>query len=104
MCDHGRLDYRWMNRRDRVEQPMVMSGGSLAATGWDIALRAAATLLRGKRAHVLASPNLSNEALFLLATLVGKTGGRGAVRVNQGGGAPPAGGDGLALRAGRAGD
>ncbi len=102
MCDHGRLDYRWMNRRDRVEQPMVMSGGSLAATDWDIALRAAATLLRGKRAHVLASPNLSNEALFLLATLVEKTGGRGTFRVNQGEEAPLAGVDDLALRADRA--
>ncbi len=23
MCDHGRLNYRWMNRQDRVDVPMV---------------------------------------------------------------------------------
>lgn len=102
MCDHGRLDYRWMNRKDRVEQPMVMNGASLATVDWDIALRAAAALLSGKRAHVLASPNLSNEALFLLGKLATKTGGRGAFRVKQGGEAPLAGVEDLALRSDRA--
>ena len=38
MCDHGRLDYRWMNREDRLEPPM--SGG--AAVDWETALDAAA--------------------------------------------------------------
>ena len=102
MCDHGRLNYRWMNRADRLDAPMVRQGGVLARADWDAALRAAASLLGGKRAFVLASPNLSNEALFLLGKLVEKTGGAGAFRVNQGQEAPLPGVADLALRADRA--
>ncbi len=102
MCDHGRLNYRWMNRTDRVEAPLVRHNGVLATADWEVALRAAATLLTGKRAFVLASPNLPNEALFLLGKLVAKTGGAGAFRVNQGLEAPLPGVDDLALRADRA--
>jgi NADH-quinone oxidoreductase subunit G len=102
MCDHGRLNYRWMNRRDRIEQPMVQQAGVLATADWEVALRSAAQILIGKRAFVLASPNLSNEAFFLLGKLVAKTGGSGAFRVNQGAEAPLPGVDDLALRADRA--
>ena len=45
MCDHGRLDYRWMNRQDRVDVPMVRHGATLAGTDWEVAIAAAATLL-----------------------------------------------------------
>jgi predicted molibdopterin-dependent oxidoreductase YjgC len=31
MCDYGRLNYRWMNRTDRLEAPLVRHGDSLAA-------------------------------------------------------------------------
>ena len=102
MCDHGRLNYRWMNRTDRVQAPMVQQGGVLASAEWEVALRAAANLLQGKRAFVLASPMLSNEALFLLGKLVSKTGGRGSFRVNQGEEAPLPGVEDLALRPDRA--
>src|SRR5262245_56393515 len=84
MCDHGRLDYRWMNRQDRVDVPHVRSAGGLGPTDWDGGLQMAAKALKGKRAFVLASPNLSNEALFLLQKLVKTTGGSGAFRVRQG--------------------
>ena len=102
MCDHGRLDYRWMNRPDRVETPLVRQSGVLAIADWEIALRSAAQLLSGKRAFVLASPNLSNEALFLLGRLVRKTGGAGAFRVTHGAEAPLPGVEDLALRTDRA--
>jgi len=102
MCDHGRLNYRWMNRQDRVDVPLVRQAGVLASADWEIALRAAASLLTGKRAFVLASPNLSNEALFLLGRLAKKTGGTGAYRVPQGAEAPLPGVEDLALRADRA--
>jgi NADH-quinone oxidoreductase subunit G len=102
MCDHGRLNYRWMNRPDRVDAPLVRQGGVLARADWEVALRSAAHLLAGKRAFVLASPNLSNEALFLLGQLVRKGGGAGAFRVNQGPEAPLPGVEDLALRAERA--
>jgi NADH-quinone oxidoreductase subunit G len=102
MCDHGRLDYRWMNRQDRVDVPHVRGSGGLGPADWDGGLQMAATALSGKRAFVLASPNLSNEALYLLSRIVKKTGGAGVFRVPQGDAAPLTGVHDLALRADRA--
>ncbi|MFN2566277.1 MAG: molybdopterin-dependent oxidoreductase [Gemmatimonadaceae bacterium] len=102
MCDYGRLNYRWMNRRDRVDAPLVRQGDSLVAADWEIATRAAAAAIAGKRAVVLASPMLSNEALFLLSRLVQRTGGAGAFRVNRGPEEPLRGVESLALRPERA--
>src|SRR5437899_1692121 len=102
MCDHGRLTYRWMNRQDRVDSPLIRHGATLHAIDWELALAEAAKLLNGKKAFVLASPNLSNEALFLLAELVKKSGGSGAFRVEQGAEAPLPGVEDLSLRAERA--
>ena len=99
MCDQGRLDYRWMNRQDRVELPMVRLGVALASADWEAAVSAAASVLSGKRAFVLASPNLPNETLFLLSSLIKKTNGSGAFRVRQGEEAPLAGVPDLARRA-----
>jgi NADH-quinone oxidoreductase subunit G len=104
LCDHGRLDYRWMNRTDRIEAPLVRRGGGdrLAAAGWDEALRAAALHLNGRRAFVLASPMLSNESLWTLSRLFERSGGAGAFRVERGPEAPLPGVPDLALRAERA--
>ena len=103
MCDHGRLDYRWMNRPDRLEAPMVAAGGgALAMVDWEIAIAAAAKALTGKRAYVVANPSLSNEALYLLKRLVAKTNGSGHFRVPAGEAAPLPGVADLALRADRA--
>jgi NADH-quinone oxidoreductase subunit G len=98
MCDHGRLNYRWMNRQDRVDVPMVRRGPTLAGVDWQVAVDAAAKVLSGKRAFVLASPNLSNEALYLLAELADG----GAFRIPQGEEAPLAGVKDLSLRRDRA--
>jgi NADH-quinone oxidoreductase subunit G len=98
MCDHGRLDYRWMNRPDRLQMPMA--GGS--EVDWEIALDAAAKALKGKRAFVVASASLSNETLFLLKRLIAKTGGSGHYNVPQGEEAPLPGVPDLSLRADRA--
>src|SRR5688572_3221470 len=102
MCDHGRLNYRWMNRQDRVDVPMVrpvgQGSGELAATDWDDAFALAAKVLAGKRAFVLASPMLSNEALYLLSKIAKKTGGSGSFRVPKGDEAPLPGVEDLALR------
>jgi len=102
LCDEGRLDYRWMNATNRLELPMVRREATLEATDWDAGLAAAARLLQGKRAFVLASPMLSNEALHLLGRLAEKTGGSGAFRVARGPEAPLPGVKDLALRAERA--
>jgi NADH-quinone oxidoreductase subunit G len=102
MCDYGRLNYRWMNRTDRAESPLVRTEGALRSIDWDVAIHAAASLLRGRRIFVLASPVLSNEALHLLSRLVQSSGGAGAFRVATGEEAPLAGVEDLALRRDRA--
>jgi NADH-quinone oxidoreductase subunit G len=102
MCDYGRLNYRWLNRRDRVDVPMVRQGPTLAGCDWEVAITEAARVLGGKRVFVLASPMLSNEALFLLSEIVRRNGGAGAFRVPTGPEAPLAGVEDLALRTDRA--
>ena len=106
ICDHGRMSYRWMNRGDRIEAPLVRRGGELHATDWDEALEAAATLLRGaaRRGVVLASPRASTEALFFARELFRARGGdwRGAFQVVMGEEAALAAVPNLALRAERA--
>ena len=72
MCDTGRMHYRWMNRGDRIEAPLVSQGGDLTATDWDHALAEVADVVRGSggRAVALVSANASNEALFLTKQLL----------------------------------
>src|SRR5437870_4011713 len=88
MCDHGRLSYRWMNRQDRVDVPLVRQGATLAGADWERAIAEAARVLKGRKAFVLASPNLSNEALYLLADVARRSGGAGTFRVTRGDEAP----------------
>jgi NADH-quinone oxidoreductase subunit G len=105
ICDHGRMNYRWMNRGDRIEAPLVRRpGGDLQATDWDEALDRVATLLRGAAgaAVTLASPRASTEALFLARELFAGREWRGAFQVVMGEEAPLAGVPNLALRAPRA--
>jgi NADH-quinone oxidoreductase subunit G len=102
MCDHGRLNYRWMNRQDRVDVPHVRGSAGMQASDWDAAITAAAAALNGRRAHVLASPMWSNESLYLLSRLVRHSGGRGVFSVPQGEEAPLPGIEDLALRRDRA--
>jgi NADH-quinone oxidoreductase subunit G len=98
MCDHGRLNYGWLNRTDRLDVPMVAG----EPVEWEAALAAAAKTLKGKRAYVVASASLSNEALYLLKRLIAATGGSGHFRVETGAEAPLPGVPDLALRADRA--
>jgi len=102
LCDEGRLDYRWMNRPDRMEVPKVQLGGALSPVDWEIAYAAAAKAMKGKRAYVVASPGLSNEALFLLKRIMKATNGEGAFRCETGPEAPLPGVKDLSLRADRA--
>ena len=104
ICDHGRLAYRWMNRGDRIEAPLVRHDGELIATDWDHALQDVAGLLRGSGGGVLviASPEASNEALFLAREVAGDR-FHGVFRVDRvGDDVPLAGVPKLALRAERA--
>jgi NADH-quinone oxidoreductase subunit G len=64
-CDVGRLNYRWLNRRDRLEMPQVRRGDGLVTVAPTAAAEAGAAAVRSAaRVVVLASPSLSNEALF----------------------------------------
>ena len=101
-CDVGRSTYRDFNRRDRVEQPQTRVGNKLQNTDWENALSAAAKALTDKRVVVVASPNLSNEALFLLERLINRVGGAGVFRLTRGTEAPLPGVRDLSLRAERA--
>ena len=102
MCDHGRMNYRWLNRGDRIEAPTVLGSSGARATDWDVALAAAARVLKGKRVVVLASPNLSNEALHFLSRIVKQSAGKGVFRMPTGPEAPLPGVEDLALRMDRA--
>jgi NADH-quinone oxidoreductase subunit G len=106
ICDHGRGHYRWMNRGDRIEAPLVRAGPSqeLRAVDWDEALDRLATILRGARGRAVAlvSPRASTEALFLARRLFGAFDWRGAFQVVMGDEAPLPGVPNLALRPERA--
>ncbi|MFQ5550197.1 MAG: molybdopterin-dependent oxidoreductase, partial [Gemmatimonadales bacterium] len=103
--DEGRASYRWLNHGDRAEAPLVRENGSLVASDWDHALARAAQIVKGSsgQAAVIASPNASNEALYLLATLTGDFDSARAFSVRRVPGEQPlAGVPNLALREERA--
>lgn len=102
MCEVGRQTYREFARRDRADQPLVRLGSSLQVSEWDLAINAAVQAMAGKRLVVLASPNLSNEALFLLERLISRQSGHGVFRVVRGETVALAGAPDLALREERA--
>jgi NADH-quinone oxidoreductase subunit G len=104
ICDHGRNNYRWLNRGDRIEAPLVKQDGELRAVDWDEALDRARGLLRGAggRAVAIVSPKASTEALFLARRVLGGLDWTGAFEVTMGEQAPLAGVPNLALRAERA--
>jgi NADH-quinone oxidoreductase subunit G len=91
-----------MNRPDRLEAPKIRLHDVLSPVDWELAFAEAARVLAGKRAYVVASPALSNEALFLLKQVVGTTGGDGVFRCATGPEAPLPGVPDLSLRADRA--
>ncbi len=103
MCDYGR-SYRWMNRGDRIEAPLVRDGARHVATDWDTALDRLGQILRGTNgpAVILASPRASTESLGLLRRLVSDRPVTAAVQVPLGDEAPLVAVPNLALRRERA--
>ncbi|MGE5728979.1 MAG: 2Fe-2S iron-sulfur cluster-binding protein [Gemmatimonas sp.] len=102
LCDEGRLDYKWLSPATRIEAPLVRQADRLSAVDWDVAIRAAATMLGGSRVVALVSPMLSNESLYAASRVVARTGGTGVFRVVTGPEAPLPGVPDLALRTERA--
>ncbi len=104
MCDTGRMNYRWMNRGDRIEAPLVKDGARHVATDWDTALDRLGMLLRGTNgpAVILASGRASTESLGLVRRMVEGRAVTAAVQVPLGDEAPLGGIPNLALRRERA--
>jgi NADH-quinone oxidoreductase subunit G len=104
ICDYGRMNYRWMNRGDRIEAPLVRDGGRHVATDWDTALARLEQLVRGAsgRAVLLASARASTESLGLVRRMLERFDVTAAVQVPLGDEAPLAGIPNLALRRERA--
>ena len=76
MCDFGRLNYKWVNREDRLDEVMSRSAGhGLRRTTWHAALREIGELLKRAPAGsvaIVASARQSNEELWLLSKLKAK--------------------------------
>jgi len=104
MCDSGRMNYRWLNRGDRLETPLVRDGSRQVPADWDTALDRLAQLVRGAGGLVvlLASARASTETLGLLRRLMQNKTVTAAVRVPLGDEAPLPGVPDLALRRDRA--
>src|SRR5881396_2426976 len=83
MCDTGRADYRWMNRGDRVEAPLVGDGRKPAPADWDTALERLGQLVRGTSgsAVILASGRASTESLGLVRRMLDRFEVTAAVQV-----------------------
>jgi NADH-quinone oxidoreductase subunit G len=76
MCDSGRLNYKWINRPDRLTQ---VGGSNLRgqsqAQAWAAALGEIAEILRGANdgsVAIIASARQTNEELYLLKKLVAR--------------------------------
>ncbi len=104
ICDYGRMNYRWMNRGDRIEAPLVREGARHVATDWDVALDRLDQLVRGAsgKAVILASGRASTESLGLVRRLRDRFEVTAAVQVPMGDEAPLARVPNLALRRERA--
>jgi NADH-quinone oxidoreductase subunit G len=104
ICDTGRMSYRWMNRGDRIDAPLVKDGGRMSATDWDSAIDRLAAIVRGAQGPVviLGSANASTESLGMLMRLVDGKQVTAAVKIAEGNQVPLAGVPNLALRKERA--
>ena len=102
MCDVGRADYRWMNRGDRAEVPLLRGGQPprLHPAGWDTATERLAALVQESpgRVVLLGSGRASLESLGWVRRLVEGRDVTAAIRVPLGEEAPLDGVPGLALR------
>ena len=68
MCDHGRLNYAYLYRQDRLVQPQLRENGRLQKSTWPRVIQQVAEKLsalpRGETA-MLASARMTNEELWL---------------------------------------
>src|SRR5439155_12935462 len=78
MCDSGRLNYKWINREDRLgEVQSPKSKVQSHAGNWSVVLKEISELLRKAPAGsvaIVASARQTNEELYLLSKLKAKVG------------------------------
>ncbi|HZM06796.1 MAG TPA: molybdopterin-dependent oxidoreductase [Candidatus Saccharimonadales bacterium] len=76
MCDYGRLNYKWINRTDRLtEVAGSKMRGHTQDQAWSVALREISSILRHANhdsVAVIASSRQTNEELYLLKKLVSR--------------------------------
>jgi NADH-quinone oxidoreductase subunit G len=74
MCDYGRLNYKWINRAERLTK---VGGSRVEGPGWNIALKEMSEILNKAQqgsVAIIASARQTNEELFLLKKLATKLG------------------------------
>jgi len=78
MCDYGRLNYKWINREDRLSEVLLRkTDGKQALASWTTALREISQKLNAApkgSVAIIASARQSNEELYLLKKLATKLG------------------------------
>lgn len=68
MCDHGRLDFHYLNSEARLTAPMMKEGAMHKIAGYREILRYSAALLKAFKPNevaIVASGRMTNEELFL---------------------------------------
>ncbi|MDA7915650.1 molybdopterin-dependent oxidoreductase [Verrucomicrobia bacterium] len=73
MCDHGRLNYKWVQDQNRLADPMVKHHEEkLELTDWETATNAVSQVVQGLKkgeSVIIGSAGLTNEELYLLSRL-----------------------------------
>jgi NADH-quinone oxidoreductase subunit G len=77
MCDYGRLNYKWINRADRLSEVRLKENGTQTVGSWATAIREISQRLsnaaRGSVA-IIGSARQTNEELYLLKKIADKVG------------------------------
>jgi len=77
ICDAGRYGFKWMDDKSRLVQPLHRAGSQGREVSWDRALPELVTALQRARPEeigFLASPQMSNEDLWVLRRLAEQLG------------------------------
>ena len=77
MCDHGRLNFHYLEDKSRLQQPLLRAAGELFPGTWVDALTRAAEGLKKVKPQeiaVVASARMTNEELFVLKRMLEELG------------------------------
>ena len=77
MCDYGRLNFHYLESKDRLTRPLLKAAGEQFPGAWEDAMARAAEGLKKVKPQeiaIVASGRLTNEELFVLKRLAGELG------------------------------